>query len=288
MKLIENKTKSDEVKNEITFPKTNDKKSLILASENRSNNYINNSNKAIKSSAADSKKESTVYEEIEFLNRDGNIKNAKEHGLSNRVYKIQENIDPNINIDCCHCCGLILPNEGKVDEYPLCTSLDEMINLGDGIFLYFFYMKFLIICLFTIIGMYSIIQFATSQIYLNEIINYNPLEKNHYSFYNYSSTILKDYDKIFNTIITNNNTNNCKDYENFKNNYVDYSFLNFIMMTTLLIINIIFCILAYNLQIEKDIEKLSIEDYTLMISNSPFGKGTFSEIKELLTIVLVI
>jgi hypothetical protein len=241
----------------------------------------------------------TRNEFFDFLEQVGKVEYAIEHGLAQRVYKVTDDIDSNIKFDCCLCCGLILPCKGYVEEFPVNTPLEEMKQLGIGIYLYFFYMKFLMIVLTAVIGMYSVIEIIHSNSYYSEVSNYCSMSNNKtikfncrdYEnktteyLYRYSSASFEIFDS-YNYNLSVYYYNNYFDYTNIKNvQYVDLSFLNFILLITLIIINFIFSTLAYNLTIERDIAKNGVDDYTVMISNIPEDCNSLDEITDLISIV---
>ena len=103
--------------------------------------------------------------------------------------------------------------------------------------------------------------------------------------YRYSSSSFEIYNS-YNYNLSVYYYNNYFNYTNIKNvHYVDLSFLNLILLITILIINFIFSTLAYNLTIERDITKNGVDDYTVMISNIPLDCNSLDEIIDLISIV---
>jgi hypothetical protein len=269
-------------------------------SENSPQNQGSDKNidEAIHKNEEELRKLQTKKEFYDFLEQPGQFEKAVEHGAAHRVYKIMDDIPPDVQIECCECCGLILPKKGFVEEYPLATSTSDMRNLGIGIFLYFFYMKFLLVALATIMGMYTIIEIATSVTYYNEVTNFCTKSLNYSKSFPCTDYDNREYIFMFkytyvNVEFFNNYTNNIStrlnnslNYTSIKDSmYVDYSFLNFLLMLILIIMNFIFCTLAYNLDIERDISKLSIDDYTAMISGLPLDCKNPDELIEAITCV---
>jgi hypothetical protein len=265
---------------------------------NQNSQNINDENKKLKQKNK-FEKLATRNEFFDFLEQAGKVEHASKHLLAQRVYKVTDDIDSNIKFDICLCCGLILPYPGYVEEFPLNTPLEEMKQLGIGIYLYFFYMKFLMIVMTAVIGMYSVIEIIQSYNYYSEVTNYCSLSNNNtlkfgcidYAnkttdyLYRYSSASFEIFDS-YNYNLSVYYYNNYLNYTNIKNiQYVDLSFLNFLLMTAIMLINFIFCTLAYNLTIERDILKNGVDDYTVMISNIPENCDSLDEIYDLISIV---
>lgn len=292
-------------KNQILVPEpiaVNRKKSRendYSPNENQISQAVNEENKKLQQKKK-FEKMSTRNEFFDFLEKAGNVQYAIEHGLAQRVYKITDDIDTNINFDCCLCCGLILPCKGYVEEFSLNTPLEEMKQLGIGIYLYFFYMKFLMIVLTATILMYSLIEIIQINSYYSDIYNYCQMSNNITlkfpcnDYENKTTNFLLIYSsatfEIFDSYNYNLSVyfyNNYNNYTNIKDShYLDLSFLNFILLITLIVINFIFCTLAYNMTIERDISKNGVDDYTVMISNLPSDCKSLDEIIDLISIVI--
>lgn len=90
----------------------------------------------------------TIEEEFDdILDRPADIEMAQKHGLANRIYKIDyKKIRETEEIEeTCRCCGRFVPDGKLTREYPYMTPIDEIAtDIGPGIYLYLFYIKFAI------------------------------------------------------------------------------------------------------------------------------------------------
>ena len=62
--------------------------------------------------------------------------------------------------------------EGIIEPYPFCEDIKSFSKTGVGTFLYFFYFKFILLCLCAIFGMHSIPIIFVNKFFSNQMINF--------------------------------------------------------------------------------------------------------------------
>ena len=290
---LSDKTNDSKQENTITKNKNNNKKIKdkdedVLKKfheKNKRKEIHNNNNKNgnFKREAAFS----TVRHQIQdkfSLDKLGKIKWAKEHASANRpMNKLKEF---NKSTKFCNCCNLPCATPGVIQPFSSCENIDNFSICGRAVPLYFHFIKYCIYCLFIILIIMSLPM---------TIINYfNSIEiKNFCNIIQNSSSFI--YEKINNScefyLDTNNNkenfffnffgkisSDNLQDYNyiffNSTRNFIiddsihfNYSFIGYICMLTLFIINLYF-IIIFKAQIKSEkIENVHPSDYTLLITN---------------------
>ena len=90
-----------------------------------------------------------VKEERKTQFSQGDIKIAKIHREATRPLKqIKDLTKEEIKNNSCPCCGLPTKIKGKLEDYKMCDSPDEFNNCGEGVILYFSFIKFCIVVTF--------------------------------------------------------------------------------------------------------------------------------------------
>ena len=216
----------------------------------------------------------------------GTIEFAKLHRDANRPLKKIKDFDDSIIF--CPCCSLPKEKNGYIEEFKFNENTDEFIQCGTGIPLYFSFFRFsLFILIFLSITIFLptfiLTNYYTSElidicrkIYENEgnNININYPECSNFIgiegiskyFINgsgwalrFNGINLKYYRMLY------NRTSN--DIKNKKTIIIDYSFLYFLCLITLYILNLSYLILIYNINKRNDMLMTTPADYTIMISN---------------------
>ena len=218
----------------------------------------------------------------------GTIEFAKLHRDANRPLKKIKDFDE--SIEFCPCCSLPKERKGYIEEFNFNENTDEFIQCGTGIPLYFSFFRFsLFILLFSSIAI-SIPSFILNNYYTNELIdickklyenegnttisiypeciNFIGIEGISKYFINgsgwalrFNGINLKHYRLLHNHINKTNNLNIKKTI------LIDYSFIYFLILITLYILNLSYLILIYNINKRNDMLMTTPADYTIMISN---------------------
>ena len=123
---------------------------------------------------------------IDSLEEPGTIYNAEVHGSAQRLLNI---LRITKYVKFCRCCALPQETPGVVIPFNI---TDEQLDIGIGIYLYFYYIKFCIFISFLCVGLASIATIIFSLDYTDDIEDYC-----HKKFDSFNST----------PIIPMNNTN---------------------------------------------------------------------------------
>ena len=103
---------------------------------------------------------------VEPLEEPGSLYNAEVHGSAQRLLKVHRITK---YVKFCRCCSL--PQETPAVVVPF-NWFDEQLDFGVGIYLYFYYIKFLIVMSIICIGLSSISTIVFSKDYTNDITDY--------------------------------------------------------------------------------------------------------------------
>ena len=215
------------------------------------------------------------------LNKVGTIEFAKIHQSANRpLYKKSDFNDSTI---FCKCCNLPAEQKGVLEKFSFCDDPDKFIDCGEGVTLYFIFFKFSIIVLLITFFLVSLCNIIFSKIYYEDVYdicnNKNKIniieddckfyleisEDNSKSFlisnsffFKFNGINAKYYRNLYLKLITNNK---------IEKNIVNTSFLNFLCLITLFILNLIFIIFIYSKSQNINLNILSLSDYSIFITN---------------------
>ena len=128
----------------------------------------------------------------------GEIKIAKIHKEATRPLKQKKDLtSEDIKNNSCPCCGLPTKISGKLEDYKICDSPDEFTNCGQGVILYFSFLKFYIfIALFATIGIsifdsyISYYYYSELKIICNNFFDEHDLEKCYYDCRYFSDYVI--------------------------------------------------------------------------------------------------
>ena len=240
----------------------------------------------------------SIYEKFS-LNKVGTIEFAKIHQSANRP--LNKKSDFNDNTKFCKCCNLPTEQEGIMEKFKFCDDPDKFIDCGEGVALYFTFFKFSIIVLFITFFLVSLFNAIFSKIYYEEIYDLCNNE-NHINliyedcklYLEISRDNTKTYSLISNSFFFKFNCINAKYYRKLylklypnKNKEIDKvivntSFLNFLCLLTLFIVNIIYIIFVYSKSHHINMNILSLSDYSIFITNMKnLHKHYLKKIKEI-------
>ena len=223
---------------------------------------------------------------IKTLKNDEMIKKAKIHREANRpLMKIKE-FDGNTKF--CQCCYLPSNDNKYLKNFNFCENTDKFAECGRGTSLYYSFYRFSsVILLLATISMalpsffltsyytdgltdicYKIYQIENEKINITfpdciNFININGISEYFIKDTNwelkYNAINLVQYRQIYHKL-----TNS---YDNIDNILVNYNISHFICLLTLFIINLLYIIFLYNINIKYDISVTSPSDFTVIISN---------------------
>ena len=285
---------NDEQEDEDVLKKFNDKKRRKILNKN-----IITKEKAF----------STVRDQIknEFsLAKLGKIEWAKDHASANRpMNKIQ---DFTTSTNFCYCCNLPCETPGVIEPFSFCEETENFKICGKAVPLYFYFIRYCILCLILVLLAMSIPITIFNSINLNDINDYcTELKINNITINEKDINVTKiceKYSKVNNSQITNFfnwfskvSSDNIFDYNNilkFNNKskskegiFINYSIVGFICMISLFIVNIFYIILnKAQIKAEK-INNIQPSDYTVLIANLQRFVNEFkekNEVKELINI----
>ena len=249
---------------------------------------------------------------IEPLDEPGTIYNAEVHQSAQRLLKVHRITK---YVKFCKCCALPQETPGVVVPFNFC---DKKLDFGLGIFLYFYYIKFCLIISFICIGLSSIATIIFSQEYANDIRSYcnkiitlkseidlenknkdyKTLLERCYKYIEIDEELLEEYNADVDDIIkldwmNKMSTYNIKfyytvfkygaeesQYDNIQSTTLNYSFMYFINMITILILNYIFILHINLLDLCENFKITTPSDYALLIHGVPIPENNEGKIKE--------
>ena len=231
---------------------------------------------------------STIKHQIkeEFsLGKLGRIEWAKEHASSNRpMNKIKEFTK---STKFCNCCNLPCETPGILERFSCCETTENFSICGKAVPLYFYFIRYCILCLIIILLIMTIPITIFNNKHLSNIEKYCD------NFKINNNILLEEVEEVNITLICqkyskNNNSqfsiffdwfwkisiDNIIDYKNLIKDkkdidklFINYSILGFFCMILLFIINIYFIIL-FKAKIKADkIDNIQPSDYTVLITD---------------------
>ena len=206
---------------------------------------------------------------LNFLDNEGNIELGKKHALACKAYLI-DNDKLNDDTDFCDCCNLPLPDGDAVKEYPLDCEIEEFSSLGVGVYLYFFYMKFLMLIFLIVFIVCGIPFIYTVNSYASDLEAYcsGPGSQNKTclsslftdtkasGLFRYSYQPLEFYKEIVISLGKQNSW--------LKDDLFDWIFI--VTLICLFSTHCLFLILVKNKIKVMDIHNLTISDYTVFVT----------------------
>ena len=229
----------------------------------------------------------------------GEIKYAELHGKANRPLKqITDELDP--SIQKCPCCNLPVPDEEQkyLKPYSTCDNPDEFSNCGQGVVLYYSFIKYIIINLFIVSICVSCFNLYFSFKYYKELEkvcnNYLKTEFSPFSgytekcqfyfteasedfeyyksvdsiFFMFSSVNVRDYIQLFGIIYSENDGS-------FKSSIINISRINFCCLIFIFAFNLVYIYFLYNKSNAADYLVFTVSDYSIFLYNLYDVHGTF-------------
>ena len=221
------------------------------------------------------------------LEAQGTIEFAKLHKNANRPLKKIQEFDE--HVEFCPCCSLPRKQKGYLEEFHFNDDTDNFTLCGTGIPLYFSFFRFcLLILIFSSITIslptVLLTNYYTSQLidtcmklyndndvsvdYISlDCINFIGIEGESKFFINgsdwalrFNGINLRQY-RFLHFHLTQSNQ------QELKSTLVDYSFIYFLTLISLFILNMIYILFIYNINKRNDMLVTTPGDYTVIISN---------------------
>ena len=259
---------------------------------------------------------------LDVADHTGEISKAEAHLKANMIYNY-EKLDMNYNlVDLCDDCMCPIPKDSSKASFNLCDDTKLFANFGVGIYLYFFYIKYIGFLILVALAMICIPQIYYTSKYLDEIDLHCLTKTFEVESYdeNFNSTVVsqeyindtdfsiadffdipegKEYCQFWVNITNNRDLswlwdmsyevldrreeiNREKNKEDLGST-VDFNLLHFLHEITIIVINLISFVICYNLTKEVDAYNLTPEDFTLIVSYVPKEMNE-SELKEYLKV----
>ena len=254
---------------------------------------------------------------LEPLDEPGTLYNAEVHQSAQRLLKVHRITK---YVKFCKCCSLPQETPGVVVPFNFC---DRQLDFGLGIYLYFYYIKFLFIMSIICIGLSTVSTIVFAEKYSSDIIDYCNIKINNNTDLNYTllnksesfksliedcykyvdidSNIINQYNADISSVVkidwmTKMSTYNLKYYytiftfddgkeDKIDSVILDFSFMYFLTGITVLISNYIFILHIYLLDLCEDFKVTTPSDYALLIHGVPQPENSQKIKEELLKIV---
>ena len=240
-------------------------------------------------------KEIEVIDETFNIYSRGKIDIAEKHRSANRPKREIAYLTEEENNHICPCCGLPEEVNGKLEFFKTCDNPDDFSNCGQGVVLYYDYIKFVIIISFiATIGMTFFNSYFSYKYYyeMTKICNnyyndeFKPSRIKHFEecefymtdsgideedikhietfFFQFSSVNIEDYRKIYKKLY--------KDVTNFDEDAIEptiinLSLVNFITLIVLFVFNLIYIYFLFNKGNAADYLVFSVSDYAVFLTN---------------------
>ena len=254
-------------------------------------------NKKIKKKKKKNKKGLKKLQEVEIKEAKitkfslGQLKYAEMHKQATKPLRVlQELTEEELKNFTCPCCGLPSQISGKLEPYKLCDNPDDFSNCGQGVVLYYSFIKFVIFVTFiATIGIsglniyyaykytyelrkvcnnYYHEELSISDAYIDECKFYftEASKNSHYYnlidsfFFQFSLVNVKDYRNLYKKL---NNAEN----KDFENTIINLSFTNFLCLLIIFAVNLVYIYFLYNKSNAADYLVFTVSDYSIFLTN---------------------
>ena len=234
----------------------------------------------------------------------GNVKYAELHSSANKPLRQLNPINSTVQV--CPCCNSYLATKGILEPYSMCDKPDDFSNCGQGVVLYYAFLKYIIMVSVIIsIGTSAFNAYLSNSYYneLTEVCNnvyrtqikgttgneniypacnlyYTEADKDfiYYSIvdtflFRFSSVIAKDYRNLTYAL-------NIHKTDTYEETVVNMSRINFSSLMFLFIFNLVFIFFLYNKSNAADFLVLTVSDYAVFMYNLYDVHGKFLNIKK--------
>ena len=217
----------------------------------------------------------------------GEVKYAEMHRDANiplKEIKQQQNQQTQPDLKSCPCCNYDLPTKGYLEKYSICENPDDFYTSGQGVVLYYSFLKYIIIvsvivslCTSCVNLYYSYQVYDELSVFCNDNTNYDDICKLYYKddsfFFRFSSANIKDYRELYKKI-------NSENSNNFNDTFINFSRLNFGCLIFLFFFNLVFIFFLYNKSRAADFNAFTVSDYSVFLYNLYDVHGKFLNIKK--------
>ena len=232
------------------------------------------------------------------LDKPGTIAKAKLHGSANRILNIPKTFESDQKVEFCDDCYLPEKTKGVVEEFQFDVDPKRLAIAGYNIYLFFFFMKFIIINLIGGFLVCSLPFIYITDMYSSDLFDYctefytnsssiSGLETNMEECVNFVSKKEFDYTSfdwinrwsgetmlIYVKLIREFNGQSKVDEI-----VTNFNIITFICLICLFIVNLLFINLSEAIVNEINFNEQSPSDYTLMISDIPKTQSDPEELK---------
>ena len=218
-----------------------------------------------------------IIKNCPFLYKPGKIKYAKKHASADRpLHKIRNFTK---ETDFCNCCNLPCETKNIIEPFKMDDSIDKFSECGLGITLYFYFLRYAIICLILVFVLLDLPMIIFNKYYSNELISICNLNyKNNMSLcikYIDDKTKSHNYTNIISIPFSVDNVYIYREFaivttgsdENVIKTIISYGILDSYCILTLIILNLYFLILINQIIYFEKANNCSPSIYTLYISN---------------------
>ena len=258
---------------------------------------IDKKNKKIKKKKKKNKKGLKKLQEVEIKEAKitkfslGQLKYAEMHKQATKPLRVlQELTEEELKNFTCPCCGLPSQISGKLEPYKLCDNPDDFSNCGQGVVLYYSFIKFVIFVTFiATIGIsglniyyaykytyelrkvcnnYYHEELSISDAYIDECKFYFTEASKNSPYYNlidsfffqFSLVNVKDYRNLYKKL---NNAEN----KDFENTIINLSFTNFLCLLIIFAVNLVYIYFLFNKSNAADYLVFTVSDYSIFLTN---------------------
>ena len=221
----------------------------------------------------------------------GQIKYAKMHKQATRpLRELQELTEEELKNYTCPCCGLPSLISGKLEPYDFCDNPDDFSNCGQGVALYYSFIKFVICITFiATIGISGLnIYYSYKYTYelrkvCNNYYHENLLSNDAYidecKFYFTEASEDSPYYGLIDSFFFQFSLPNVKDYRNlykkmnnpqkneFEETIMNLSFTNFLCLLIIFFINLVYIYFLFNKSNAADYLVFTVSDYAIFLTN---------------------
>ena len=220
----------------------------------------------------------------------GQIKYAEMHKQATRPLRpLQELTEEELKNYTCPCCGLPSQISGKLEPYELCDSPDDFSNCGQGVVLYYSFIKFVIgVTFIATIGICGLnIYYSYKYTYeLRKVCNYYYHEElssnnnyiNECKYYFTEASKDSPYYNLIDSFFFQFSLPNVKDYRNlykkmnnrnvnFEETIMNLSYTNFLWLLVIFFINLVYIYFLFNKSNAADYLVFTVSDYAIFLTN---------------------
>ena len=299
-----NKKKLDKIYN----PKANEKDSKSELTKESKKSKKEKKSKSKKKNKDKNKKKKGLkkFDEIEVKEAKvtkfslGQIKYAEMHKQATRPLRhLQDLTDEEIKQNACPCCGLPSQISGKLEPYDLCDNPDDFSNCGQGVVLYYSFIKFVIFAiLVATIGIsglnvyyaykytYELRKVCNNYYHEELVLDHNLYYIDECKFYFTEADKDSEYYALIDSFFFQFSLPNVKDYRRlykklnpgidneFEDTIINLSFTNFLSLIIIFIANLIYIYFLFNKSNAADYLVFTVSDYSIFLTNlyDIFGK----------------